>query len=149
MFDRLDRATAARLADGSAPLLHTDSHFWKFLYPLDASADRCVMFDWPLWQTGLGGWDLGYMIAQHLYPEHRQRFEPHLLEHYAHALASHGVTRSLDDVTLDYRVGVAAGLLMPIMEFTWKIPPVDWLPKLEKCLSAFEAHHCDALLRRV
>ena len=108
-----------------------------------------MLFDWPLWRTGLAGSDVAYMIALHLYPEHRHRFEPALLEHYHQELRARGIAYELADVRLDYRIGVIVGLLMPVMEFSWEIPPSDWLPKLEKAFAAFEDLDCRELLDSV
>jgi hypothetical protein len=55
--------------------------------------------------------DLAYMMALHWFPDHRRRFERHLLDHYHTALIAHGVTgydrRALDD---DYRCRRCGGL---------------------------------------
>ena len=141
----IDAAMAARQRSAPLTLLHNDAHFWNFLYPHQAS-ERCLIFDWPLWRPGLGGVDLAYMIALHLYPEHRERFEPRLLDAYAQALEEAGVRSSRQEVELDYRLGVAFCLLMPLMEFSWKNPPSSWLPKVEKGLSAFDELGCRELV---
>ncbi len=147
VFDFVDSLLANRLNVENTTLLHTDPHFWNFLYPKDEEQDRCVIFDWTLWRTGLAGCDLAYMIALHLYPEHRRRFESVLLDHYWQALEESDVSYSRADVYLDYRIGIVVGLLMPIMEFRWKIPPLDWMPKLEKAFSAYDDHDCQELLK--
>lgn len=146
MFAGLDTAIDSRLGVHNRTLLHNDAHFWNFLYPVDASQHRCVIFDWPLWRTGLGGCDLAYMIALHLFPEHRRRFEPVLLERYANVLNELGVDCTVADVHHDYRIGILFGVLMPVMEFSWGIPPLDWIPKLEKALCAYADLECEALL---
>lgn len=145
IFANLAKLKASRI--GVATLVHTDPHYWNFLYPKDASKDDCVVFDWPLWRFGFAGDDLGYLIASHLYPEHRNRFEPLLLQDYFEKLEELGVEYARDDLQLDYRLGVITALLMPLQEFAWKIPPHDWLPKLEKALSAFDEHDCLSLLK--
>lgn len=147
IFSNLDTLLAQRLTANNTTLLHTDSHFWNFLYPKEPQRNDCVIFDWPLWRTGLAGWDLAYMIALHLYPEHRHRFETTLLDSYWRGLQECNVSYDREDVQLDYRIGVIFGLLMPVMEFTWKIPPLDWMPKLEKAFSAFEDLNCQDLLK--
>lgn len=135
-----------RLMSGAKTLVHTDPHYWNFLYPRNSSESSCQVFDFPLWGTGLGACDLAYMIALHLYPDHRRRFEPHMLDAYRQSLLDQGVNYSREDLDLDYRVGVLNGLMMPIMEFGWKIPPDDWLPKLEKVFGAFDDLDCLSLL---
>ena len=140
---------ANRLNVENTTLLHTDSHFWNFFYPKDEGQNRCVIFDWTLCRTGLAGTDLAYMIALHLYPEHRRRFESLLLDHYWEVLQESNVSYSKADVHLDYRIGIVVGLLMPVIEFRWKIPPLDWMPKLEKAFSAFDDHDCQELLRSI
>ncbi len=149
MFAGLDALLAVRATPDHTTLLHTDPHFWNFLYPDDPGRDRCVIFDWPLWRTGLAGSDLAYMIGLHLYPEHRRRFEPVLLDAYRQALADRGITQDRQDVQLDYRIGLVVGLLMPVMEFSWQIPPADWMPKLEKAFAAYDDLNCRALLDAV
>lgn len=149
IFANLDTLVGNRLSSENATLLHADSHFWNFMYPKDPERDHCVIYDWPLWRTGLAGSDLAYMIALHLYPEHRSRFEPILLEHYCHVLQERGVAYELADIRLDYRIGVIIGLLMPIMEFSWKNPPMSWMPKLEKGFAAYDDLNCQELLEAV
>ncbi len=146
VLDALDVVLAARLSAANSTLLHSDSHFWNFLYPNSGDIDQSVIFDWALWRTGLGGSDLAYMIALHLYPEHRTRFEKPLIDHYARVLNKFGVSYSREDVETDYRIGILIGLLMPIMEFSWKIPPDDWLPKLEKAFASFDDLKCQELM---
>lgn len=147
VFADLDALLERRLNTGNATLLHNDPHFWNFLYANSGQPDECVIFDWPLWRTGLAGSDLAYMIALHLYPEHRRRFEAPMLDRYWHTLTAHGVAYDRDDVQFDYRIGIIIGLLMPILEFSWKIVAYDWLPKLEKAFAAFDDWHCGELLR--
>ncbi len=146
IFSNLDALLGHRLRSNNTTLLHTDSHFWNFLYPKDLQQNECVIFDWPLWRTGLAGCDLAYMIGLHLYPEHRHRFEPALLDRYWHVLKEKGVSYDWQDVELDYRIGLIFGLLMPVMEFSWKIPPLDWMPKLEKAFAAYDDLNCQDLL---
>ncbi len=146
VFCSLDALLARRLTISNTTLLHTDSHYWNFLYSKGSQPNECVIFDWPLWRTGLGGWDLAYMIGLHLYPEHRHRFEPVLLDLYWQVLNEKGVARDRQDVQLDYRIGVIVGLLMPVMEFSWRIPPFDWIPKMEKAFAAYEDLNCSELL---
>jgi hypothetical protein len=146
VFSCLDTILERRLTHGNSTLLHTDSHFWNFLYSNDGEPEKCVIFDWPLWRTGLGGSDLAYMIGLHLYPEHRLRFERAMLDRYWTVLNENGVHYDREDVQLDYRIGMIIGLLMPVMEFSWNIPPLDWMPKLEKAFAAFDELNCQELL---
>lgn len=149
IFANFDSLLASRLSASNTTLLHNDAHFWNFLYPTDPVQHDCVIFDWPLWRTGLAGWDLAYMIALHLYAEHRQRFEAALLDRYWGVLQEKSVSYDRADVQLDYRIGIVAGLLMPVMEFSWKIPPLDWMPKLEKAFAAYDDLNCRELLGAV
>ena len=144
LFSNLATLKASRLS--VATLVHTDPHYWNFLYPKDSEHGECVIFDWPLWRFGFGGDDLAYMIASHLYDEHRQNFEPRILQAYLEELHKLGIDYSQHDLQLDYRIGVVTALLMPLQEFVWQIPPFDWLPKLEKAMSAFDEHNCIDLL---
>ena len=146
VFDKLAEIRGNRSGDANLTMAHTDPHFWNFLYPKDTDRNHCVLFDWPLWRIGFCGDDLAYMIALHLYPEHRRRFEPILLHVYLENLNRDHVDYSWDDLQLDYRLGVINGLLMPLQEFAWKVPPDDWLPKLEKAFAAFDDLDCLSLL---
>jgi hypothetical protein len=147
VFSCLDSLVDRRRTSSNSTLLHTDPHFWNFLYSNDSAPENCVIFDWPLWRTGLGGCDLAYMIGLHLYPEHRHRFEPVLLDRYSTVLNENGVNYDREDVQLDYRIGIISSLLMPIMEFSWNIPPLDWIPKLEKGFSGYYDLDCQELLQ--
>lgn len=149
VFARLDALLNRRLTQENSTLLHTDSHFWNFLYANEGRSEDCVIFDWTLWNRGLGGSDLAYMIGLHLYPEHRRRFEGHLLDRYWSVLTENGVDYDRKDVQLDYRIGIIIGLLMPVMEFSWNIIPYDWIPKMEKAFAAFEDLNCSELLEAV
>jgi hypothetical protein len=149
IFKSLNILLSNRLTRSNTTLLHTDPHFWNFFYPKDGKQGEFVIFDWPLWRTGLAGWDLAYMIGLHLYPEHRLRFEPVLLNHYWQVLNEEGVAYDRQDVQLDYRIGIIVGLLMPVMEFSWNIPPLDWMPKLEKAFTAFEDLNCSELIESI
>ncbi len=150
VFAELDGLVQRRMAVTNATLLHNDAHFWNFLYPNQSLSEQphgnCVVLDWPLWRTGLGGCDLAYLIALHLYPEHRRRFEPALLARYHQQLVESGVASQRDAVDLDYRIGVVFQLLMPVMEFSWNNPPMSWLPKVEKGFAAFDDLNCSELL---
>ncbi|MCZ6618190.1 MAG: hypothetical protein O7E57_08655 [Gammaproteobacteria bacterium] len=63
-------------------------------------------------------------------------------------LQEKGVSYEFEDVQLDYRIGIIVGLLMPVVEFFWKIPPLDWMPKLEKRFAAYEDLNCQELLKQ-
>jgi hypothetical protein len=89
------------------------------------------------------------MIGLHLYPEHRHRFEQVLLDRYWQVLNEEGVAYDRQDVQIDYRIGLIVGLLMPVMEFSWNIPPLDWMPKLEKAFTAFEELNCSELIEAI
>ncbi|MBL4681654.1 MAG: DUF1679 domain-containing protein [Pseudomonadales bacterium] len=149
IFSNLGSLLEQHITKDKSTLLHTDSHFWNFFYSNDKKMESCVIFDWPLWRTGIGGSDLAYMIALHLYPEHRHRFETAMLDQYWTQLNENGVSYSRMDVQLDYQIGIIIGLLMPVMEFSWGIPPLDWLPKLEKAFGAYFDLNCNQLLEAV
>jgi hypothetical protein len=71
--------------------------------------------------------DLAYMMALHWFPDHRRRFERHLLDHYRAALIAHGVTgydrRALDD---DYRLSVLWRTATPVWQAANDIPSWIW-----------------------
>ncbi len=140
-----ERLMQQRASAEHATLLHNDAHFWNFLYP-NGRAGRCVVFDWPLWRAGFAGIDLAYMIALHLYPEHRRRFETQLLQEYTRSLNEHGVSISQEHMLEDYRAGLVFSLMTPILEFSWRNPPISWLPKLEKAFAAIADLECEELM---
>ena len=70
-----------------------------------------------------------------------------MLDRYWRVLREHGVDYDREDVQLDYRIGIIIGLLMPVMEFTWKVVPYDWIPKLEKAFAAFDDLGCGEFLQ--
>jgi hypothetical protein len=95
--------------------------------------------------------DLAYMMALHWFPDHRRRFERHLLDHYRTALIAHGVTgydrRALDD---DYRLSVLWQTATPVWQAANDIPSWIWWPHLERIFMAVDDLGCCELfaLRR-
>ena len=89
-------------------------HVWNVFLP-QAGGDDVLLFDWDRWRIGVGTSDLAYMMALHWFPDHRRRYEGHLLDYYHAELLVHGVTgydrRALDD---DYRLSVLWQIVTPM-----------------------------------
>jgi hypothetical protein len=87
------------------------------------------------------------MIAMHWYPDHRQRIERALLDHYHEALVAAGVRgydrRALED---DYRWSVLFQITIPVRQALRDIPPVIWWNNLERILLAVDDLGCRELL---
>ena len=140
----------ARLAERKAfTLVHGDAHFWSFLYPYDPDKDNVHIIDWQLWHIGIGTDDLAYMIALHWYPERRHAMEKELLRQYHHELLRHGVANyAWDECWLDYRVSATRNLLIPVWEWSVKVPAAVWWSHLERAMLAFHDLECDELLEK-
>ena len=69
------------------------------------------------------------MMALHWFPDHRRRYERHLLDHYHAELLAHGVTGydryALDD---DYRLSVLWQIATPVWQAWNNIPSGIWWP---------------------
>lgn len=148
VLDRVPDLLARRTAPGTAlTLTHGDAHFWNVLYPKDLSQDRCRIIDWEGWFWDVGAFDLAYMVAVHWYPERRRLHEADLLRIYHDALGS-AVTSSygLDDLMMDYRLGLLANFFVPVYQWDAKLPAGIWWPHLERLFMSFEDLECRALL---
>ena len=129
-------------------LLHGDSHVWNVFLPRDGG-DDVRLFDWPAWRVAVATDDLAYMMALHWFPDHRRRYERHLLDHYHANLLAHGVTgydrRTLDD---DYRLTVLWQLATPVWQALNNIPSGIWWHHLERIFLAIDDLGCRDLFSR-
>jgi len=126
-----DRASADRLTR-----IHGDAHAWNFL--VAEPLHRPILIDWQSWRADLAAHDLAYMIALHLYPDHRRSDELTLLRTYGQEIESSGIAYGFDDLFHDYRVCVIRHLFTPASMHARKLPPVIWYPHMERCFAAFE-----------
>jgi aminoglycoside phosphotransferase (APT) family kinase protein len=85
-------------------IIQGDAHVWNVFLP-KADGDDLRLFDWDSLRVDVATDDLAYMMALHWFPDHRRRYEPHLLDRYHSELVTHGVSGyeryALDD---DYRL---------------------------------------------
>jgi hypothetical protein len=127
-------------------VVHGDAHAWNVFLPKDGS-DDLRLFDWDSWRIDTATDDLAYMMALHWYPEHRERDEQHLLDHYHQGLLVNGVTgydrQALDD---DYRLSVLWQATTPVWQAANQIPPWIWWPHLDRIFTAIDDLGCRELL---
>ena len=127
-------------------VLHGDAHVWNVFLPR-AGGDDVRLFDWDGWRIGVGTGDLAYMMALHWFPDHRRRYEGHLLDHYHAGLLAHGITgydrRALDD---DYRLSVLWQITIPVWQAAYNIPSGIWWHHLERIFLAIDDLGCLDLL---
>jgi hypothetical protein len=127
-------------------IIQGDAHVWNVFLPHRGDGDVRI-FDWDAWRVDVATDDLAYMIALHWFPEHRRRFERHLLDHYHATLVAHGVTgydrRALDD---DYRLSVLWQAATPVWQAANDIPSWIWWIHLERIFMAIDDLGCRELL---
>jgi Ecdysteroid kinase-like family len=128
-------------------IVQGDAHVWNIFLPRASGSDDVRIFDWDAWRVDVATDDLAYMMALHWFPDHRRRFERHLLDRYHAALVAHGVTgydrRALED---DYRLSVLWQIATPVWQEANDIPSWIWWPHLERIFMAAEDLGCRDLL---
>jgi thiamine kinase-like enzyme len=127
-------------------LLHGDAHVWNVFLPRDGG-DDVRLIDWDGWRVDVATDDLAYMMALHWFPDHRRRYERHLLGHYHANLLANGVTgydrQALDD---DYRLSVLWQIATPVWQAANNIPSGIWWHHLERIFLAIDDLGCRDLL---
>jgi hypothetical protein len=127
-------------------ILHGDAHVWNVFLPQDGG-DDVRLFDWDGWRVGVPTDDLAYMMALHWFPDHRHRYENHLLDHYHAELLARGITgydrRALDD---DYRLSVLWQIATPVWQAANNIPSGIWWHHLERIFLTIDDLGCRDLL---
>src|SRR5580704_3610385 len=130
LLPRERRALYERLLDSAPHLLaryhshrnltivHDDTHVLNTLVPRrDGGPDDVRFLDWDSWRIDVGSGDLACMMAMHWYPDHRQKVERMLLDHYHESLVAHGVQGydrgALED---DYRCSVLFQITVPVWQ---------------------------------
>jgi Ser/Thr protein kinase RdoA (MazF antagonist) len=126
-------------------LIHGDAHFWNFLYPKDET-QPALLIDWQDAAVHFGAYDLAYMIALHWFPDRREQFETLLLRTYHSELQRHEIDYGYDELLYDYRLQVAAMLLLPMIHWAAKLPAYVWWPHMDRAFSAFNDLDCGELL---
>jgi Ecdysteroid kinase-like family len=127
-------------------IIQGDAHVWNVFLP-KAGGDDLRLFDWDSWRVDVATDDLAYMMALHWFPDHRRRYERHLLDRYHAELLTHGVTGydryALDD---DYRLSVLWQIATPVWQAWNNIPSGIWWPHLERIFMAVDDLGCRDLL---
>lgn len=130
-------------------LVHTDLHFYNFLFPNDPDKDRARIIDWESWSVYIGPHDLAYAIALAWYPKRRRAVERDLVRRYHDSLLKHGVENyDWDDCWHDYRLSAIVNLLAPVLRGAMFDESGEgwWWDSLEVTLAAFEDLDCAELL---
>jgi hypothetical protein len=119
-------------------IIQGDAHVWNVFLP-QAGGDDLRLFDWDSWRVDVATDDLAYMMALHWFPDHRRRYERHLLDHYHAELLAHGVT-GYDRYALydDYRLSVLWQIATPVWQAWNNIPSGVWWPHLERIFMAVD-----------
>jgi len=140
------RLNARYHAHRNMTIIQGDAHVWNVFLP-KAGGEDLRLFDWDSWRVDVATDDLAYMIALHWFPDHRRRYERHLLDRYHVELLVHGVTGydryALDD---DYRLSVLWQIATPVWQAWNNIPSGIWWPHLERIFMAVEDLGCRDLL---
>lgn len=145
-----ERHLQHRFAEGRGlTLIHTDLHFYNFLYPNDPTKDKPRIVDWESWSVYVGPTDLAYAIAYSWYPRRRRVLEKDLVKRYHDGLLKHGVEGyDWSDCWDDYRLAVFVNLFIPVVR--WAMFDESrtgwWWNELMRALLAFEDLDCTELL---
>lgn len=146
-----ERHLGPRLANvRDVTLTHGDAYFPNFLCPLGPTAGEAFMIDWQSPQVWWGADDLATLCATFWTPEQRreQRREERVLRRYLGTLQASGVTNyGWEDLLVDYRLGVLAWLLVPLIDRADGSARGYWWPKMQCLLGAYRDLACAALLR--
>ena len=127
-------------------VIQGDAHVWNVFLP-QAGGDDVRLFDWPGWRLDVATDDLAYMMALHWFPDHRRRYERHLLDHYHAALLAHGVVGyDRDALADDYRLSVLWQITTPVWQAAYDIPSGIWWHHLERIFLAIDDLGCRDLL---
>ena len=95
-------------------LCHGSFHRGQILFPI-AAGDPFRVIDWQTVSINFGATDLARIIVCGLLPDQRREHERSLVERYHGILVEQGVTQySLDELWDDYRLGIAATLLLHV-----------------------------------
>ena len=128
-------------------IVQGDAHVWNIFLPKVSASDDVRIFDWDARRVDTATDDLAYMMALHWFPDHRRRFERHLLDQYHAALVAHGVTgydrRALHD---DYRPSALWRIATPVWQAAYDIPSWIWWTHLERFFMAIDDLGCRDLL---
>jgi hypothetical protein len=151
LFERLlDRAPyllARYQSHRNLTVVHGDAHVWNCMLPRSSKVDDVRYVDWEVWDIDTGTTDLAYMMAIHWYPDRRRLMERSLLDRYHEKLIACGVggydRKALDD---DYRLSVLWQMMQPVLQASYKFPPIVWWSNLERVLLAVEDLGCRELL---
>jgi Ecdysteroid kinase-like family len=142
------RLYARSHAHRNMTIIQGDAHVWNVFLP-QAGGDGLRLFDWDSWRVDVATDDLAYMMALHWFPDHRRRYERHLLDHYHAELLAHGLTgydrSSLDD---DHCLSVLWQIATPVWQAWNNNPPRIWWPHLERIFMAVDDLGCRDLLSK-
>jgi hypothetical protein len=147
LIDAGPRLNARYYSHRNITIIQGDAHVWNVFLPQASGSSDVRLFDWDGWRVDVATDDLAYMIALHWFPDHRRRFERHLLDHYHAVLVAHGVQgydrRALDD---DYRLSVLWQVATPVWQAANDIPSWIWYAHLERIFMAVDDLGCRELL---
>lgn len=146
-----ERRLGPRLASvRDVTLTHGDAYFANFLCPRDPAAGQTYLLDWQCPQVWWGADDLATLCATFWTPEQRRegRREERVLRRYLDTLQASGVTGyDWGDLLRDYRLGVLAWLLVPLVDRAGGAARDYWWPKMRCLLGAYRNLDRAALLR--
>ncbi len=105
---------------GPMTLLHGDWRGDNLFYLNDspeADGDDMAIVDFQIMGQGSGAYDLAYFASQSIAPDVRRGRDAELIQAYVDALAAAGVQRDIDEVTRQYRIGLAHCLIYSVASY--------------------------------
>jgi hypothetical protein len=143
MLDAAPRIWGRLTDPGALTVTHGDTHWWNFLYPIEAGRDAVRVFDWQLWHIDLGARDVAFLLAHGGFAEPRPELEPALLDVYHEALIANGVTGySREMLQEDYRWSAIRNLNLPVIFRRQGKHPTTWKTALQRSFAAYERLGC-------
>ncbi len=126
-------------------IIHGDAHLGNVLYP--KSEDGEVVFvDWPDWKIGKAMDDLAYMLALGYFPDQKKKLEPELIKLHTSVLNEKGISYSLADALNEYKMAVVRCMFIPILQWSYTLPPDIWFYNFERVVSSFWDLDCMELI---
>jgi|GEM_PF-2916156 len=101
-------------------LLHGDYHFGNVFLPNPPLTRDVAILDWECAQSGIGTFDLAYLLVHSHHSQQRRDFEHSLLKLYHNNLRYYGIEDySWEECLYDYQLGLLATLFVPVH---WNTP---------------------------
>lgn len=144
---KISNAARRQLLDcNNMTLTNGDSHVYNFMLPRNTTGEAALV-DFQFWNTGKGVADLAHLTRSSFPDNFKKILHRPLVEHYHKTLAERGVTTyPLEECYRDYRMQVAAMLLLPVWQYSLFGNEQDWSDMVKELVDNYNILNCDDLL---